>query len=94
MNCLEVKETIVQYMEDLLQEEEKNMTPRQAADVIFRSCAEKNWEEFAKFLPASGIRQYTKAVLGGLEVVSLGEPFQSDSGTSHFATTTMQKDLL
>jgi hypothetical protein len=79
---LELSPDIILWQQQaILADNEKyqDMTPREAAEVIFRSCAEKNWEEFAKFLPASGIRQFTKDTLGGLEILSLGDPFQSDS---------------
>lgn len=74
-------EMIMWQQPEILPDNEKyqSMTPLEATKAIFKSCAEKNWGEFAKFLPESGVRQFTKDALGGLEVTSLGEPFQSES---------------
>lgn len=84
---LELSPDIIMWQQpEILPDNEKyqSMTPLEAADVIFKSCAEENWEEFAKFLPASGIRQHTKVALSGLEIISLGEPFQSYSYVGWF----------
>lgn len=76
---LELPDDVV-FAEDptVLPDNEKyaRMTPQEAARAFFEACAQEDWDEFRKFsgLPASDrIKQY----LGGLEVVSLGEPFQS-----------------
>jgi ketosteroid isomerase-like protein len=58
----------------------EQMTPKQAAEGFFKACATENWEEFAKFWPgpATGEQfQHMKEFLGGLEVISIGEPYQS-----------------
>jgi outer membrane lipoprotein-sorting protein len=54
-----------------------NMTPKQAAEAFFKACSEKNWDEVLKFWSMSAIDEELKGYLGGLEVVSLGEPFKS-----------------
>lgn len=84
---LELPDGIIMWQSpEVLPDNEKyqTMTPLEATQVIFESCANGDWEEFAKFLPASGIRQATKDALGGVELVSLGEPFQSTSYTGWF----------
>lgn len=53
------------------------MTPQEAARAFFEACAQEDWEEFRKYTtmsPTERIKQY----LGGLEIVKLGEPFQSE----------------
>jgi outer membrane lipoprotein-sorting protein len=62
----------------------EQLTPRQAAEAFFEACANEDWEEFLKFWPASGVGQQIKDYLGGLEVISLGEPFQSGGLRSWF----------
>jgi translation initiation factor IF-1 len=55
----------------------EKMTPKEAAETFFQACAEENWEEVLKFWTASRIDERFKAHLGGLEIISIGEPFQS-----------------
>ena len=54
------------------------MTPKEAALAFFTACAEENWQEYLKFSPASRVTERTKQYLGGIEIISLGEPFQSE----------------
>jgi hypothetical protein len=56
----------------------EKMTPKEAAGVFFQACAEEDWEEVLNFWTASRIDERLKAYLGGLEIISIGEPFQSD----------------
>jgi hypothetical protein len=56
----------------------EKMTPREAAQAFFQACAEQDWEEVLKFWTASRIDERTKESLGGLEIRSIGEPFQSE----------------
>jgi ketosteroid isomerase-like protein len=57
----------------------EQMTPKQAAEAFFRACAKKDWDEMAKFWPEAPTGEKfdrMKESLGGLELVSVGEPFQ------------------
>ena len=54
-------------------EKYKKMTPKEVAEALFTACAEENWDEFQKYWPDSG---QMKDYLGGLEIISIGEPFQ------------------
>ena len=56
----------------------ENMTPQEAAETFFHACSQEDWEEALKFWMASRIDDRIKDLLGGLEIISLGEPFQSD----------------
>lgn len=53
------------------------MTPKEAATAFFTACAEEDWDELVKFLGQTGVSQWMKDDLGGLEIISIGEPFQS-----------------
>ena len=59
-------------------EKYEKMTPKEAATTFFQACAEENWEEVLKFKTSSQIDERTKAYLGGLTIISIGEPFQSE----------------
>jgi hypothetical protein len=57
----------------------EQMTPKQAAEAFFKACAGKDWGEMAKFWPESPTGEKfdrMKEYLGGLELISLGEPYQ------------------
>ena len=70
---------------EILPDNEKyeKMTPKEAATVFFQACAEENWEEVLKFWGTSRIDDRLKAYLGGLEIISIGEPFQSGGYASN-----------
>ena len=52
-----------------------SMTAQQVARAFFEACGRKDWNEAGKFM--SPINDRLKEYLGGLEIVSLGEPFNS-----------------
>ena len=59
-------------------EKYEKMTPKEAAETFFQACADENWDEALKFLSGSQIDDRTKEYLGGLTIISIGEPFQSE----------------
>jgi outer membrane lipoprotein-sorting protein len=57
-------------------EKYEKMTPAAAARTFFEACRKRDWDEADKFFPRT-MTDDTKAALGGLEIVTLGEPFQA-----------------
>jgi hypothetical protein len=55
----------------------EKMTPKEAAEAFFKACAEEHWDEVLKFWSASRVDEQLKEYLGGLEIISIGEPFKS-----------------
>ena len=53
-----------------------SMKPKQVAEAFFEACATEDWEKARKFWVGK-IDDRVKKGLGGLKVVSIGEPFQS-----------------
>jgi hypothetical protein len=53
-----------------------SMKPKQVAEAFFEACATEDWEKARKFWVGK-IDDRVKRGLGGLKVVSIGEPFQS-----------------
>ncbi len=53
------------------------MTPKQAATAFFTACANEDWDELVKYLGQTGVEEGFKQYLGGLEIIEIGEPFQS-----------------
>ena len=59
-------------------EKYENMTPKEMTIAFFQACADEDWDELLKFMSDSEIRQETKDYYGGLEIISIGEPFKTD----------------
>lgn len=57
-------------------EKYEKMTPEQAARAFFDACGRKDWDEVRVFM-TSGITDGFKESMGGIKLLSLGEPFQS-----------------
>jgi outer membrane lipoprotein-sorting protein len=77
---LDLSENVVWFKPvEILPDNEKyeQMSPKEAATVFFQACADENWEEYLKFNAQSHVPQRTKDHLGGLEIIIIGEPFQS-----------------
>lgn len=55
----------------------QRMTPKEVATAFFQACAKEDWDEFLKFWPATAVSERMKSLLGGLEIISIGEPFKS-----------------
>jgi outer membrane lipoprotein-sorting protein len=55
----------------------QNMGPKETATAFFNACAKEDWKEVLKFWMMSDVDQRTKEYLGGMEVISIGEPFKS-----------------
>jgi len=59
-------------------EKYENMTPKEMTIAFFQACADEDWDELLKFTSDSEIKQETKDYYGGLEIISIGEPFKTD----------------
>jgi len=55
----------------------EQLGPKETAQAFFEACADENWDEFLKFWSASAVDQRIKGYLGGVEIISIGEPFKS-----------------
>jgi outer membrane lipoprotein-sorting protein len=69
---------VVWYIEpQTLPEKYQQMGPKATAAAFFDACAKEDWNAFLKFWSATAVDEKLKSYLGGLEVMSLGEPFKS-----------------
>jgi hypothetical protein len=76
--ALDLPKDVAYYKEpERLPDNEKyeKMSPKEAARAFFDACGKEDWNEVAKF--DSPITERDKSHLGGLEIVSIGEPFQT-----------------
>jgi len=56
---------------------QSQMTARDAAEAFFQGCANQDWDKVKPLLPLSSFLLGVKGEYGGLQVISLGEAFQS-----------------
>jgi hypothetical protein len=77
---LELPEDVIWYgqpREIADNEKYQQMGSKETAQAFFQACADENWDEFLKFWSASAVDQRIKNYLGGIEIISIGEPFKS-----------------
>lgn len=58
-------------------EKYQKMPPKETAKAFFEACSKEDWDEFLKFWSANAVDEKIKSYLGGLEIISIGEPFKS-----------------
>jgi hypothetical protein len=76
---LDLPKDVVWYEEPAkLADNEKyeKMTPKEAATAFFEACSKEDWRELKNYWPVS-VDERFKTNLGGLEIMSIGEPFQA-----------------
>jgi outer membrane lipoprotein-sorting protein len=77
---LDLPEDMIWYGEpQALSDNEKyrQMGPKEMATVFFEACSREDWGEALKFLSTSVVGERKKKYYGGLEIISIGEPFRS-----------------
>jgi hypothetical protein len=76
---LEFPDDVIWFVEpeELTDQSYAQMTPKEMTQAFFEACADENWEEALKFYTKSEVPQSIKDNLSGLEIISIGEPFQS-----------------
>jgi outer membrane lipoprotein-sorting protein len=60
-----------------------SMTPAETSRAFFEAFARRDWDEAGKFYPLP-IQDSFKDYLGGVEIISLGKPFQSIIGPQFY----------
>ena len=58
-------------------EKYEKLTPAEAAQAFFEACVKEDWDEAQKFWFMAVMAKKDRERLGGLQIVKLGEPFQS-----------------
>jgi hypothetical protein len=52
-------------------------SPKEAAEMLFDAFAREDWEAARLVYPVTGFNESFRKAYGGLQVISIGEPFQS-----------------
>lgn len=55
----------------------QQMGPKEVAVALFQACADEDWDEADKFMASIRADKRIQKYLGGLEIISTGEPFKS-----------------
>jgi hypothetical protein len=73
------KDTIWHLQPEILPDNERyeRMSPKEAATTFFEACSREDWNEVIKFWSVSEVSKDTKQYYGGLQIISIGEPFKS-----------------
>lgn len=75
---LSVKDVAPENLPKLDDDKYSQMTPVEVAQAFFQACKDENWDEVLKLDPVSKVPQWLKNKYGGLEIISIGEPFKTD----------------
>ena len=75
---LSVKDVAPENLPRLDDEKDTQMTPVEVARAFFQACADEDWQGILKFYPTSRVPQWFGDKFGGLEIISIGEPFKTD----------------
>jgi len=64
----------------VLTDEEKDelLRAKEVVKQLFQACNDEDWDEFSNLWPGLKINQMQKTILGGLEIIHIGEPFKTD----------------
>lgn len=83
---LELPEDVVWLNDvEILENNEKyeQMSPKETAEIFFQACADEDWAEAVKFDTMFAAEEIQE-MFGGLEIISIGEPFQSGFSSAWF----------
>jgi len=75
-----ISKQVEQKPSRLLTDTEKDEQPmvKEVVKKFFQACSDEDWDEFSNLWPGLKINQMQKTILGGLEIIHIGEPFKTD----------------
>ncbi len=70
----------------LLTDTEKDEQPmvKEFVRKLFQACRDEDWDEFSKLWPGLSLNKMQKSLLGGLEIISIGDPFKSTDSSKWY----------
>ena len=70
----------------VLTDTEKDEQPmvKEVVRKLFQACVNKDWDEFSKLWPGLSLNKMQKSLLGGLEIIHIGEPFKKDDSATWY----------
>lgn len=79
MFVLEMPDDVIMFdvEPEELGEDYQQMGPKEVAEGFFMACSESDWDEVAMYMSQTGVSEKIRNYVGGLEMISVGEPFKS-----------------
>ena len=70
----------------LLTDTEKDEQPmvKEVVRKLFQACSEEDWDEFSTLWPGLTLNERQKTMLGGLEIIHIGEPSKTDDSATWY----------
>jgi len=70
----------------VLTDEEKDelLRVKEVVRKLFQACNDEDWDEFSTLWPGLKPNKMQKTILGGLEIIHIGEPFKTDDSTTWY----------
>ena len=65
-------------------EKSEQESVKETAMALFQACADEKWDEFSNIWPGLILNAMQKSLLGGIEIVSIGEPFKENVSSDWF----------
>jgi hypothetical protein len=65
-------------------EKDEQTMVREFVRKVFKACTDENWDEFSNFWSGKKVNEMHKTMLGGLEIVEIGEPFKTDDSATWY----------
>jgi len=70
----------------VLTDEEKDelLRAKEVVRKLFQACNDEDWDEFSTLWPGLKPNKMQKTILGGLEIIHIGEPFKKDDSATWY----------
>jgi outer membrane lipoprotein-sorting protein len=82
---IKIPKNVIWYEEPKdLGEKYQKMEPKEVAHLFFDAFSREDWSEVIKFWTVSAVSKEAKQLYGGLEIISIGEPFKSGQYSGWF----------
>jgi hypothetical protein len=65
-------------------EKDEQLRVKEVTRKLFQACSDKDWGEFSKLWPGILPNKTLTSILGGLEIISIGEPFKTDDSATWY----------
>ncbi len=66
------------------EEKDELLRAKEVVRKLFQACNDEDWDEFSTLWPGLKPNKMQKAILGGLEIIHIGEPFKTDDSATWY----------
>ena len=66
------------------EEKDELLRVKEVVRKLFQACNDEDWDEFSTLWPGLKPNKMQKTILGGLEIIHIGEPFKTDDSTTWY----------